>query len=87
MSNLFYYGITLHVSDGLSVHHQEFTTVRTATCICQTEIPEMAKITSVCMYVCMYVYIYIYTQDVCIYIYIQDVPGGMCQTLGECSLC
>jgi len=19
--------------------------------------------------------------------YIQDVPGGMCQTLGECSLC
>ena len=26
--------------------------------------------------------IYIYT----IYIYIQGVPGGMCQTLGECSL-
>ena len=22
-----------------------------------------------------------------IYIYIQDVPGGMCQTSGECSLC
>ena len=22
-----------------------------------------------------------------IYIYIQGVPGGMCQTLGECSLC
>ena len=29
-----YFGITLHVSDGLSVHHQEFTTVHT-TGICQ----------------------------------------------------
>ena len=27
---------TLHVSDGLSVHYQEFETVRTATGICQT---------------------------------------------------
>jgi len=27
-------------------------------------------------------YIYIY-----IYIYIQSVPGGMCKTSGECSLC
>ena len=27
---------TLHVSDGLSVHHQEFKTVHTATGICQT---------------------------------------------------
>ena len=27
---------TLHVSDGLSVHHQEFNTVHTATGICQT---------------------------------------------------
>ena len=29
---------TLHVSDGLSVHHQEFKTVHTATGICQTEL-------------------------------------------------
>ena len=29
---------TLHVSDGLSVHHQEFKTVHTATGICQTGI-------------------------------------------------
>ena len=29
-----------------------------------------------------YLNIYIY-----IYIYIQVVPGGMCQTLGGCSLC
>ena len=28
-----------------------------------------------------------YIQSVYIYIYIQGVPGGMCQTSGECSLC
>jgi len=28
---------TLHVSDSLSVHHQEFKTVHTATGICQTD--------------------------------------------------
>ena len=33
---------TLHVSDGLSVHHQQFTTVHRATGICQTD-------TSVCL--------------------------------------
>jgi len=27
----------LHVSDGLSVHHQEFNTVHTATGICRTD--------------------------------------------------
>jgi len=27
----------VHVSDGLSVHHQEFKTVRTAKGICQTD--------------------------------------------------
>jgi hypothetical protein len=36
-SNFFYFwDNTLHVSDGLSVHHQEFKTVHTATGICQT---------------------------------------------------
>jgi hypothetical protein len=25
-------------------------------------------------------------EDIYIYIYIQDVPGGMCQTSGACSL-
>ena len=38
--------ITLHVSDGLSVHHQEFKTVHTTS--------------GVCMCVCVYIYIYIY---------------------------
>ena len=28
--NLFYFGIILHVSDGLSVHHQEFKNIHTA---------------------------------------------------------
>jgi len=32
-----YFGMTPHVSDGVSVHHQEFKTVRTATGICQTD--------------------------------------------------
>ena len=34
--NLFYFGTTLHVSDGLSVHHQESKTVHTASGICHT---------------------------------------------------
>ena len=37
VSNLFYFVITLHVSDGLSVHHQELLSVHTATGICQTD--------------------------------------------------
>jgi len=37
VSNLFYFWMTLHVSDGFSVHHQEFKTVHTATGICQTD--------------------------------------------------
>jgi len=36
VSNKFYFD-TLHVSDGLSVNHQEFKTVHTATGICQTD--------------------------------------------------
>jgi len=29
---------------------------------------------------------YVISNTVDAYIYIQGVPGGMCQTLGECSL-
>jgi hypothetical protein len=36
ISNLFYFGTTLHVSGGLFVHHQESKTVRTALGICHT---------------------------------------------------
>jgi len=35
-SNLFWNN-TLHVTDGLSVHHQAFKTVRTVTGVCQTD--------------------------------------------------
>jgi len=34
---------TLHVLDGLSVHHQEFKTVHTATGICQTDTAECSR--------------------------------------------
>jgi len=37
VSNLFYWSNTLHVSDGLSVHHQELKTVHTATGIYQID--------------------------------------------------
>jgi len=36
ISNLFYFGTILHVSDGLSVHHQESKTVYTASGTCHT---------------------------------------------------
>jgi len=32
---ILFWNDTLHVPDGLSVHHQEFKTVRTATGVCQ----------------------------------------------------
>jgi len=34
---ILFWNNTLHVSNGLSVHHQEFKTVHTATGICQTD--------------------------------------------------
>jgi hypothetical protein len=33
---ILFWNNTLHVSDGLSIHHQDFKTVHTATGICQT---------------------------------------------------
>jgi hypothetical protein len=41
---ILFWNNSLHVLDGLSVHHQEFKTVHTATGICPTEIPEVGKI-------------------------------------------
>ena len=37
MSQIYFIGVTLHISDGLSVHHQGLKTVHTATDICQTD--------------------------------------------------
>jgi len=34
---ILFWNDTPHVSDGLSIHHQEFKTVHTATGICQTD--------------------------------------------------
>ena len=34
---ILFWNDTLHVSDGLSVNHQQFKTVHTATGICQTD--------------------------------------------------
>jgi len=34
---ILFWNDTLRVSDGLSVHHQEFNTVQTAADICQTD--------------------------------------------------
>jgi len=34
---ILFWNDTLHVSDGLSVHHHEFKTVHTETGICQTD--------------------------------------------------
>ena len=35
---ILFWNDTVHVSDGLFVHHQEFKTVHTETGICQTDI-------------------------------------------------
>ena len=43
---ILFWNNTLRVSDRLSIHRQEFKTVHTASGTCQTEIPEMSKITS-----------------------------------------
>jgi len=43
---ILFWNDTLHISDGLYVHHQEFKTVYTATGICQTD-------TAVCLLVGM----------------------------------
>jgi len=58
---ILFWNDTLHVSDGLSVHHQEFKTVHTATGICQTD-------TAVCLLAsrqqCLF--------DICLLQYVQS---------------
>jgi len=50
-SNLFCFrDNTLHGSDGLSIHHQEFKTVHTATGICQADGSICLTYTCCCMY-------------------------------------
>ena len=53
--------IFLHVSDGLSVHYQDFTTAHTATGICQTD-------TAVCLLKSRQRYLF----DMCLLLYVQS---------------
>ena len=53
--------MTLHVSDGLSIHHQEFKTVRTAIGVCQTD-------TAVCLLASQQQYLF----DKCLLLYVQS---------------
>jgi len=63
VSNLFYFwNDTLHVSDGISVHHQEFKSVHTATSICQTD-------TAVCLLLANRQQ---YLFDKCLLLYVQS---------------
>ena len=57
----FFWNDTLHVSDGLSVHHQEFKTVHTARSICQTH-------TAVCLLASRQQYVF----DKCLLLYVQS---------------
>jgi len=52
---------TLHVSDGLSVHHQELKTVHTATGVCQTD-------TAVCLLASRQQYLF----DKCLLLYVES---------------
>ena len=58
---ILFWNDTLHVSDGLSVHHQEFKTVHTATSICQ-------KNTVVCLLVSRQQYLF----DKWLLLYVQS---------------
>jgi len=67
----------IHVSDGLSVHQQEFKTVHTATGICQTD-------TAVCLLASRQQYLFV----ICLLLYVQswtpDDGRKDCPKHGEC---
>ena len=64
ISNLFYFGNnTLHVSDGLSVHHQESKTVHTASGICQTGAVAACKQPQNLYGICLMLYVQSQTPD------------------------
>jgi len=62
---ILFWNDTLHVSDGLSVHHQEFQTVNTGTDICQTD-------TTVCLLASSQQYL----PDICLVLYVQSESPG-----------
>ena len=58
---ILFWNDTLHVSDGLSVHHQAVKTVHTATGTCQTD-------TAVCLLASIQLYLF----DICLLLYVQS---------------
>ena len=62
MSQIYFIGVTLHVSGGLSVHHQELKTVHIATDICQTD-------TADCLLASSQQYLF----DICLLQYVQSL--------------
>ena len=60
----FIWSNTVHVSDGLSVHHQEFKTVHTVNGICQTDTADSRQ------------YTVVHTVDFTIEIYYDARPYG-----------
>ena len=46
---ILFWNDTLHVLDGLSVHHQEFKTVHTGTGICQTDTAVCLLASTICL--------------------------------------
>ena len=58
---ILFWNDTLHVSDGISIHHQEFKAVHTATDICQTD-------TAVCLLASRQLYLF----DKCLLLYVQS---------------
>jgi len=63
VSNLFYWSSILHVSDDLSVHHQELKTVRTVTGICQTVTDDCASRQQCLFDICLLQYVQSLTPD------------------------
>ena len=60
---ILFWNDTLHVSDGLSVHHQEFKTLHTATGICQAD-------TAVCLLAGTRRQTYLF--DICLLLYVDS---------------
>ena len=58
---ILFWNDTLHVSDGLYLHHQKFMTVHTATGICQTD-------TAGCLLASRQLYVF----DKCLLLYVQS---------------
>jgi len=61
MKFILFWNETLHVSDGLFVHHQEYKTIHTATGICQTD-------TVLCLLASRQQYLF----DKCLLLYVQS---------------